>query len=165
MDSVIHGLVLCLSPTQPNLLSPPAWADTSHTDPLCTRDSSSSSSASTAQHVTPDDFNTSQSAQPRKPTKTLPPKSPDPQGGVKPQRSSSANKSTPLGFKIEKLPAAKKKVQIQTQDDKRNRSGSPQHFHAKLFLKSVNAERRASNWRTENGNHMDNHCIRWVNVH
>lgn len=37
-----------------------------------------------------------------------------------------------------------KKVQIQTQDDKRNRSGSP-HFHAKLFLKSVNAERRASN--------------------
>jgi len=50
VDSVIHGLVLCLSPTQPSLLSPPAWADTSHTDPLCTRDSNRSSSASTARH-------------------------------------------------------------------------------------------------------------------
>lgn len=64
-----------------------------------------------AQHVTPETraFNTSQSAQPRKPSKTLPPKSPDPQGGVRTQRSSSSNKSTPLGFKIKKIPAAKKK--------------------------------------------------------
>ncbi|KAG1952961.1 hypothetical protein F2P79_009743 [Pimephales promelas] len=87
---------------------------------LCGR-VTATAAAARAQHVTPDDFNTSQSAQPRKPTKTLPPKSQDPRGGVEPQRSSSANKSTPLGFKI---PAAKKKVQKQTQDDKRNRSGS-----------------------------------------
>lgn len=55
-------------------------------------------------------FNTSQSAQPRKPTKTLPPKSPDPQGGVAPQRSSNANKSTRLGFKIKKNSSCKKSL-------------------------------------------------------
>lgn len=99
-----------------------------------------------AQHVTPESrlpaFNTSQSAQPRKPRKTLPPKSPDPQGGVETQRRSSSNKSTPLGFKIKRNTSCKK-VQIQTRDEKRNRSASPRS-HAKLFLKSLK-EQRASN--------------------